>query len=115
MLKKIRNNKRKILVVSLLVVCLFALFATGAMATIAQSDQNAPWEKALVAFAESVKGPVAASIAVLMFAACVWGVIRGAELSTWVAPTAIAALAVATLANVDKVLRFIGVDAALLM
>lgn len=117
MWKTIQKNKRKIMVVALAALCLFALFAVCASAetVLQERNTNAPWEKAIIAFANSVKGPVAGGIAVLMFAACVWGVIRGAELSTWIAPTAIAALAVATLSNVDKILNFIGVNSSMLM
>ena len=70
---------------------------------------GAPWEKAIQAIAKSVKGPVMFAIGILMFAAAVWGVIRGAELSSWVAPMAIMGLAVAAAANADTVLKFIGV------
>ena len=87
--------------------------ASGVSITSNVGASSAPWEKAIQAIASSVKGPVMFAIGILMFAAAVWGVIRGAELSSWVAPMAIMGLAVAAAANADKVLNFIGVSGSM--
>lgn len=51
---------------------------------------------------------IASTVAIAAFALCTWQIIRGAELSSWVAPMIVTALAVATLVNADDFFELLG-------
>ena len=106
----VRSNptrKRTLLLApAVALACLF--WAGRAFASKAEIDQlssSAPWETGLGAIMESLTGPIAATVAIAAFALCTWQIIRGAELSSWVAPMIVAALAVATLVNADTLIE----------
>ena len=73
--------------------------------SVSTSSTTYAWEKGLSALTTSLQGPIAATVAVAAFALCTWQIIRGAELSSWVAPMIVAALAVATLVNADTLIE----------
>lgn len=72
------------------------------------ADSDRPWETGLEALTESLTGPIAATVAIAAFALCTWQIIRGAELSSWVAPMIVTALAIATLVNADDIIKTLG-------
>ena len=106
------NPTRKRTLLLAPVIALASLFwAVRAFASKAEIDQlssSAPWEAGLGAIMESLTGPIAATVAAAAFALCAWQIIRGAELSSWVAPMIVAALAVATLVNADDLFEVFG-------
>ena len=79
--------------------------AAFAQSITVSASSTVPWEAGLSTLIKSLTGPIAATVAVAAFALCTWQIIRGAELSSWVAPMIVAALAVATMVNASDLIE----------
>ena len=99
-------NKRSVILV-LVIVCIYVLMPVGLAE--ATTPTNAPWEDAFKVISDSLSGPVAFGLALLMIVCGFCGIaFVGAEIGGWIRWVAVAAVACGTLGCAPKVLTLFG-------
>ena len=113
---KKRVNSLKLLVFAMLAVTLlpYAAWATGSSMATGSLSGALPWEGALGFLANSLTGPVALALSLIMVVVGVGVLMFGGDLAGWARWVAFAALAAGTLGGALAMVNALGVSGAVI-
>ena len=103
------------LMLSAVMACLMlCCLPSVAESSTSSSGTRPPWEKALTSLADSLTGPTARALSLIMIVVGVGVLMFGGDLAGWGRWVAFAAIAIGTLASAPSLIEYLGFSSALL-